>query len=427
MDAHSVNENRTKYGRIITCEWFNTPLFDENGNFAGAVSLAQDVTERERTAREVESSRRRLRALNAALENAVEGIARLDTDGTYVSANHAYAAMFGYQPEELLGRPWHQTVYYDDVKKLADAHLRMLSNRRVELEVRGRRKDGSVFWKHVVVLKAKDEKGEWTGSYCFTDDITQRKFAEEVLQAYAHRLHDISHRVVANQEAERRHLAQELHDEVGQVLSAISVNLQSIAPICDASAQSRLHESVQIVNQAIQQVRSLSFDLSPAMLDTLGLVATLRWCANRQAQRTGFTLHFNAYCSGHRRPSAADIACYRVAQESLTNIVRHAKAKNVWVVFSESEDEYIELVVRDDGVGFDVAQLCRRVARGASFGVQGMQERVELMGGEFAIDSTPNGGTSVTARFPARPRITDEFPMGGTGDETNSGAVGRRP
>ena len=158
-------------------------------------------------------------------------------------------------------------------------------------------------------------------------DVTERKRAEEALRNSAERLQVVSRRVVEVQEEERRHIARELHDEIGQVLSAISVNLHAVQRVCEAAARPRIEESIQIVDQATQQVRNLSLDLRPSMLDDLGLVATMRWYADRQAQRAGFTVHFTVESSGARLPAELAIACFRVAQEALTNVARHARAR----------------------------------------------------------------------------------------------------
>jgi signal transduction histidine kinase len=232
-------------------------------------------------------------------------------------------------------------------------------------------------------------------------DITERKRAEAALRDSAARLQVLSLRVVEVQEEERRHLARELHDEIGQVLSAISVNLHAVKGVCGAAAVSRIEESIHIVDEATQQVRNLSLDLRPSMLDDLGLVATLRWYADRQAQRAGFSVHFTVECSGDRLPADLTIACFRVVQEALTNVMRHARAQRVWVELRQGDDE-IELAVRDDGVGFDPETTRRGAARGESFGLVGIQERVELLGGRADIRSQPGHGTSIRVWFPMR-------------------------
>ena len=194
MDANNINENYTKDGRTITCQWFNTPFMDPDGKFAGVICLAQDITERKQA--EEES-----RVLNVALEYAVEGIARLDTQGRYLTVNPAYAGMTGYGPEELVGMDWRSTVHPQHLENVKAAYQRMLGEARAELECLGVRKDGSVFWKQIVMVKAHDQHGQWTGHHCFMKDINERKRAEKHLRDLAARLQVLSRRVVEVQEA----------------------------------------------------------------------------------------------------------------------------------------------------------------------------------------------------------------------------------
>ena len=141
------------------------------GKVIGAVVTFVDISERRRVQEE-------LCTLNAALENAVEGIARLDTRGHYVSVNRAYAEMLGHRPEEMLGMEWQQTVHPKDLAAMSAAYHRMQAEGRAECEVMGVRKDGSVFWKQTVMVQARDERGRRTGHYCFMKDVTGRKRAE---------------------------------------------------------------------------------------------------------------------------------------------------------------------------------------------------------------------------------------------------------
>jgi PAS domain S-box-containing protein len=392
MDANNINENYTKDGRTITCQWFNTPLMDPDGKFAGVISLAQDITERKQAEEE-------FHVLNVALEQAVEGIARLDTQGHYLTVNPAYAGMLGYGPEELVGMNWRSTVHPEHLENVKTAYQRMLGEARAELECLGVRKDGSVFWKQIVMVKAHDQHGLWTGHHGFIKDINERKRAEKHLGDLAARLQVLSRRVVEVQEAERRHLARELHDEIGQVLSAISLNLHTVKSVCDAAAFPRIEESIRIVDQATAQVRTLSLDLRPAMLDDLGLTATLRWLVDREAQRAGLVAHINVRSSRAPLPPDVAVAAFRVVQESLTNAVRHARARNVWVKLRQRDDE-LDLAIRDDGVGFDPDSARNRAARGESFGLLGIQERAALLGGRADIRSRPGHGTSIRVWFP---------------------------
>jgi len=161
----------------------------------------------------------------------------------------------------------------------------------------------------------------------------------------------------------------------------------------------RLDESVKLVEQAIAQVRSLSLELRPSILDDLGLVAALSWLLDRQAQRAGFAGDVRASMSDDRLPADIETSCFRLAQEALTNVVRHADARNVSVQVEEGEDE-IELVVRDDGKGFDVAAARENAVRGKSLGLLSMEERASLAGGSLRIESREGHGATVRAFFP---------------------------
>jgi PAS domain S-box-containing protein len=356
------------------------------------LAVHRDLTTRKRAEDET-------RILNSALENAVEGIARLDIQGRYLAVNRAYAGMLDYRPEELVGRDWQSTTHGKDVEKVKAAYQQMLSQGRAEAELPGVRKDGSVIWEQITMVKAHDEQGQWIGHYCFMKDITPRKRAEEALRDSAERLQVLSRRVVEVQEQERRHIARELHDEIGQVLSAISINLHTVKAICDTAARFRIDESIDIVNHATQQVRNLSLSLRPSMLDDLGLAATLRWLVLRHADRAGLVAHFNFQSSGAPLPPNVAIAGFRVAQEAVNNVVRHARAKHIWVKLRQSDHE-VNLAVRDDGVGFDPEAARRRAARGESFGLLGIQERVELLGGRAEIRSQPRRGTRIRVWLP---------------------------
>jgi signal transduction histidine kinase/DNA-binding NarL/FixJ family response regulator len=210
----------------------------------------------------------------------------------------------------------------------------------------------------------------------------------------------LSQQLMEAQEAERRHLARELHDEIGQALTAVKINLQAVQRATgETGPLPRLEESVAIVDRALQQVRNLSLDLRPSLLDDLGLVAALRWYLDRQAQRAGLAAEFVADPPGIRASTGLETACFRVAQEALTNVVRHAHAKQVRVEVHLRGAE-LQLLVQDDGTGFDVVAARRRAAGGGSLGLLGMQERVLLIRGRIEIRSTPGQGTEILVRLP---------------------------
>lgn len=268
------------------------------------------------------------------------------------------------------------------------------------MEERIARPDGELRYllSHGAVVSGPKGEVERMVGVCL--DITERKRAEQRLHEYAHRLESLSQRLLEAQETERRRIARELHDQIGQDLSVIKINLQALQRLPGASALgAHLEETVRIVEGVLATARNLSVELRPSMLDDLGLAAALRWYLDRQVQRAGVALHFVVDNFESRLDSTIETACFRLAQEALTNILRHAHARHVHVTLTAAGEE-LEMRIRDDGTGFDVEAARVRASRGESFGVLGMEERALLAGGRLEIHSAPGEGTTVVARFP---------------------------
>ena len=184
-------------------------------------------------------------------------------------------------------------------------------------------------------------------------------------------------------------------------MTAIGIGLQAAKKARADAVASYLDDCIGLVDGAIRQVRHLSLDLRPPMLDDLGLVATLRWYVDRQAQRAGYRARFISDAAEIRLDPAIATAAFRVAQEALTNVARHAGARRVRVSVRR-RDGSLRLVVRDDGVGFDTGAALRRGARGAGLGLLGMRERAALLGGRIDVRSLPGRGTRVLLTIPLR-------------------------
>jgi signal transduction histidine kinase/DNA-binding response OmpR family regulator len=212
------------------------------------------------------------------------------------------------------------------------------------------------------------------------------------------RLQQLSHQLVRAQEEERRHLARELHDEIGQALTATQLNLQVLLSVQDPrELAKRLEDSIVLVEHLLQQVRALSLDLRPSMLDDLGLAPALRWYLSRQAERTGLAVSFAAEPSEMRLPAEIETTCFRIAQEALTNIVRHAHATHITVQLHQLYQQ-LQLLICDDGIGFDTTAAHGRAVSGTSLGLLSMHERALLIGGHVTIESEPGLGTRVCLR-----------------------------
>ncbi len=258
------------------------------------------------------------------------------------------------------------------------------------------------------VVPLRDGERSIIGVVSCYQDITDRKAAEEKLRETNDRLQLLSRRLVESQEVERRHIARELHDEVGQTLTVAEMNLQAVVRSSrTASLTERLKESLRAVERVLEQVRDLSLNLRPSMLDDLGLEAALRWYAERQAALAGLEVEVDADPLEERLDTLVETACFRIAQEALTNVVRHAQARAVSVELRR-QNGLLHLYVRDDGVGFNVAAVRQRAVMGESLGLLSMEERATLSDGGLEHISAPGQGTVVHAWFPLRWRVQED-------------------
>jgi signal transduction histidine kinase len=226
-------------------------------------------------------------------------------------------------------------------------------------------------------------------------------FAE--LEAQREALRQVSLRLVNAQEEERRRISRELHDELGQALTALKINLDVARWALTADVSPKLGRSISeatsLVVQALETARSLSLELRPAVLDDLGLVSALRWEIDRYEQRTGQKVDFEADLAGHVLRSELEITLYRIITEALTNVARHAQASHIRVTV-RIENQQLLAGVEDDGVGFDAPAWFASPAERQSLGLVSMRERATLLGGQFQLVSQPGHGTKVYVQLP---------------------------
>ena len=242
------------------------------------------------------------------------------------------------------------------------------------------------------------------------DDLERRVAGrtEELSRANG-ALKALSLRMVDVQEAERRFLARELHDEIGQTVTCLKLVLEiSLRPENPAQQQS-FDEALGLINDLIERVRQLSINLRPQMLDDLGLMTALDWHLKRYQKQTGIAVQFRHTPMPERLEPGLETAIFRIVQEALTNVARHARVKEVTVrVWANAGRAGVQ--IEEAGAGFDVASV---LARRASSGVAGMKERAELLGGEFTLESTPGHGTCLTVELPISENESTSVEAGG--------------
>jgi PAS domain S-box-containing protein len=329
----------------------------------------------------------------------MDAVITVDAGQRIVLFNASAEQMFGVRQADAMGT---------HVERLIPADVRHWHRRKVDEfgatgvtargmgrlgMVRGLRADGSEF-----PAEASISQVLLGGERYYTvilRDITERQRAEAQVRDYAARLQRLSIRLLQVQERERRHLARELHDEIGQTLTAAKLRVQQFG---EGPA---VADTVGALDRVLQQVRALSLNLRPSMLDDLGLPATLRWYLNQQATLGGLEVGLEIDGLEARLDPEIETAAFRIVQEAMTNVLRHAAAKRVEVAV-ESDGSELRLRVIDDGLGFDVK------ARRTNFGLLGMKERAMLAGGRIEIDSAPGRGTALKAWLPCRTQAKKE-------------------
>jgi len=231
--------------------------------------------------------------------------------------------------------------------------------------------------------------------------LAQVRESEQALHGAYGRLRSLTRRLEDAKEEERRRIARELHDEMGQALSAVKINLKALGRLSeDTTTSERIGDALSLVDGIIGHVRTLSLDLRPPLLDELGLVVALRGYAEGQSVRAGVDISVEANAEAGDIPAEIAIAAFRIVQESVHNVLRHAPDAHSVTVSVRRDPQRLSVTVRDDGRGFDLAAALERAATGGHLGLLGMRERVEALGGSFEIETEPGRGTAVHAGIP---------------------------
>lgn len=396
---------RKRDGAIVPMDISISLLKDEAGTTIGSVCVARDLSERKkaeaalkqaqeelsRYSRELERQvRERTREISSILEYTPAVVYIKDREGRYTLVNTRFAELLGRSLPEILGKTDFDLFPPKLARKFrANDQLVLTSCQPLQVEEAFSLPDGR--HTHLAVkFPLYDENGQPNRVCGIATDITELKKAQD-------RLRLLSGSIMSNQEKERKALARELHDELGQVLTALRMDavwLHEALPPDNAKARERALEMCRLIDQAIDDVRGLSTRLRPGVLDDLGLIDALDWYTSDFEKRTGITCIFKA----HRVPRVGALvatAAYRIVQEALTNVLRHAQATQVKVTLKGGAG-ILTLTVTDNGRGFNP----QKIGESESLGLAGMQERASLLGGRFRIQSQSGKGTRVWVELP---------------------------
>jgi len=344
-----------------------------------------------RRRRRTEEERRHLSAIVESSDDAIIGTS---LDGDVLSWNPGAESTYGYTAAEMLGRDLSIIIPPEQMEEFSENLKKVRSGERIkDCEIVRLKKDGTRIDVSVRISPVRDIKGRIIETASITRDISVRKRAELELEQLATRLLNL-------QDAERRGVARELHDVTAQNMFAISMNLSRLQRdrVEPSEAEAVLGESERLCNQALQEIRTLSYLLHPPMLDRVGLVSALKWYVEGFMKRSGINIEMLSIHEIGRLPSDIEMALFRIVQESLTNIRRHSGSVSAEIRL-EKEDNQVILQIRDRGAGMAKIAETAEGVESLGIGIAGMRQRVRQFGGILEIEST-DLGTVVTARVP---------------------------
>jgi PAS domain S-box-containing protein len=363
-----------------------SPVKDSAGHVTGASKVARDITERKRGERKLRESEERFRAIFAATPECVKLVA---SDGTLLQMNSSGLGMVGADSAEMVvGKSVYDLIAPEYREKFRDFNESVCRGEKLTLEF------------DIVGLTGERRSMESQGAplkmdtgdivqLAVTRDISERKKVEEARQEA-----EVSGRLLKVQDGERRRIARELHDGVGQLLTAIGMNVAQVAKERESlsTAAARCVEDNQaLIAEASREIRTVSYLLHPPMLDEVGLATALRWFAEGFSERSKIKVELDLASDVGQLPQDYELSLFRIAQEALTNVHRHSESKTAFLRLARS-GQNIELAVKDEGRGIS-PEVQSKITAGASTGVgfRGMQERIKQIGGTLTIESNGNG------------------------------------
>jgi PAS domain S-box-containing protein len=361
--------------------------------------LLEEIGERQRTEEALRESELRFRSI---FEGAPIGIGLLDLEGRDLELNPAVRCMLGYSREEMPHLRHRRTVHPDDIAENRRLHQELVAGTRDSFhrECRFLRRDGNWMWGLLHVSLVRDEGGEPLFTIAMVEDITAQKAVQAEIGAYQERLRSLASELSLTEERERRRLATDLHDHIGQILALAQIKLGAVRHELDSPPLAEAVGEVRdFIGEAIRYTRTLTFELSLPILYDLGLEAAVEWLAEQFHSQYGLTVEVRRDHFPLPLAEASRVLLFRTVRELLTNVVKHAQAHIVRINLSQSGNR-LRLEVADDGRGFPVAKDLPAAGDSNGFGLFSIRERLSHLGGHLDVVSTLGQGTKVTVDVP---------------------------
>jgi two-component system sensor histidine kinase/response regulator len=386
--------------------WFlvrTAPLRDEQGNLVKWYGVSIDIEDRKRAEEALREAEQKYRDI---FENAGEGIFQSTPEGRYIAANPALAWMYGFaSPEDLIRsrQDIPLQVYVDPTRREEFKHRLEAQGAVRGFEHEVFRKDGSKIWISVNARAVREDQGAIQYYEGTAQDITERKAAEENLKATSEQLRALTAKLSSAREEESIRIGREIHDELGSMLASLKWDLEEIqktlsTPVDQsqlAAVREKLSALMKLDDTAINAVRRIASELRPSVLDDLGLGAAIEWQGQQFQWRTGIVCVCDCSLENVELTEGQTTTIFRIFQEALTNILRHAQATRVDITLKKEDDELV-LTIRDNGRGITTDEK----SDSQSLGLLGMRERVNLIGGTIHITGVEGKGTVITVRVP---------------------------
>ena len=336
------------------------------------------------------------------LQNVKDSIIVAGLDGKITYWNEGASSIYGYQPEDMIGKTLLDLYPDQDAGKLQADLKSVLDGDEYRQEWEGKDKDGAAVWVDTRMTLMRDIKGNVTGFIKVEKDITERKRAEKALKESEKRLRNLSSQLLTAHEEERKRIAADLHDSLGASLGGIKFKIEdAIQQVERGTATLDSFKAViPMIQEAVQESRRIMADLRPSLLDDLGVLAAINWhCREFQKTYSHIRIQKEIEMLEDKVPVSLRTPIYRIMQEALNNIAKHGKA-NLVNLFLRETDDGIEMVIQDNGQGFDVDEIVSAESHRRGLGLKSMRERAELSGGSFIIESAKGKGTIVRAWWP---------------------------
>jgi PAS domain S-box-containing protein len=377
-------------------EMHAVPLRNKEGNIICSLSISRDITERRKAEEIIRMSEQKYKLLFN--KNPLPMLMLSIPDMKFIDVNDASLLQYGYTREEFLKMSVKNILPKDDLKKLntvSDLKQEGINNMGIW---RHMKKDGTIFNVEIITqLTIYNNDPVWLS---LALNVTEKLLAEENLKQSNEQLRKISSHLENIREVERANISREIHDELGQQLTGLKMDtswlIKRIEPE-NKIIHERLAGMISLIDDTVKKVRRISSELRPGILDDLGLIDALQWQSNEFEKRTGITCYFHTSLSDFPFDKSLSTGLFRVYQETLTNIARHAQASEVNTTL-EKNDESILMHVRDNGTGFDESVIRKK----QTLGLLGMKERAIMFGGKLHVTSSPGNGTSISLEVPLR-------------------------